>query len=138
MSIDIPWQFLGTVGAVSGVLLAVTVLATPWLVAQLPPDYFQRRHPHPSKVRRNAAQQLRRTLWLIVRNALGVTLMLLGVIMFVTPGPGLVCLVLGLSLTEFPGKHRLLMWLVGQPRVLAALNWLRRRAHRAPFEPPVI
>jgi len=54
----------------------------------------------------------------------------------VTPGQGLLTLLVGLLLMNFPGKYQLERWLVGRPGVLGALNWLRRRGGHEPFEPP--
>ena len=42
--------------------------------------------------------------------------MALGLIMLVTPGPGLIGLLLGLSLCEFPGKHALMRAFAAPPR----------------------
>jgi len=66
----------------------------------------------------------------------GALLVLLGMVMLVTPGQGLLTLLVGLLLMNFPGKYRLERWLVGRRGVLTALNWLRRRGGHAPFEPP--
>jgi len=63
-------------------------------------------------------------------------LVLLGVIMLVTPGQGLLTLLIGLLLLNFPGKYRLERWLVLRPGVLRGLNWLRRRHGEPPFEAP--
>lgn len=121
---------LGAVGALSMLLLVATVLLTPWLVARLPSDYFSApRAPL-------ASRGLRRVALLAVRNAAGILFMALGLIMMVTPGPGLVALLLGLSLCEFPGKHALLVRLAARPDVFRSLNWLRRRGDSPPFHPP--
>jgi len=45
-------------------------------------------------------------------------------------------LVIALSLADFPGRHRLVQRLVARPQVFDALNWLRRRRARPPFEHP--
>ena len=52
-----------------------------------------------------------------------------------TPGQGLLTLLVGLLLMNFPGKYRLERWLVGRRGVLTALNWLRRRGGHPPFQP---
>ena len=112
-------------------LLAVTVVATPWLLARLPADYFAlQARPGPQ---RSVAV---RVALMLARNFLGIVFIVLGVVMFVTPGPGLVALLIGLSLCEFPGKRRLVRWLASRPSVYATLNWLRRRAGTEPFEYP--
>ena len=51
-------------------------------------------------------------------------------------GQGLLTLLVGLLLMNFPGKYQLERWLVGRPGVLAALDWLRQRKGEPPFDPP--
>lgn len=125
-----PPDMLALLGTLSVALFAVTVFATPWLLARLPADYFRR---PPRMPRRMGAREI---TWLAVRNLFGVAFLALGVIMMVTPGPGLVAIAIGLSLAEFPGKRHLLQRFVGHPRVFSGLNWIRRRRNRPPFEHP--
>jgi hypothetical protein len=52
----------------------------------------------------------------------------------VLPGQGLLTLLLGFLLLDFPGKYALEKRLIARPRVHAAVDWLRRRARREPLE----
>ena len=56
--------------------------------------------------------------------------------MLVTPGQGVLTILAGLLLMNFPGKYRLERWLVMRPGVMRALNWLRARRGQTPFEIP--
>jgi len=123
-------QAIAALTALSVLLLAATVIATPWVIAQLPTDYFKRKH-----IETGSLGPLRVAL-LILRNGFGVLFILIGIVMMVTPGPGLVAMILGLSICEFPGKHDLLMRLAGQPNVFASLNWLRHKANKPAFIHP--
>lgn len=113
-------------GAVVGsaLLLIVGLLALPWIVGRLPADHFVsppgRSHP-----------ALR-----IVRNAFGVLVLASGVAMLVLPGQGLLTLLAGLMLVDFPGKRRLLVALLRRPEIGRAVDALRRRAGRPPLELP--
>jgi hypothetical protein len=118
-------SLLGMVGAVVGV---------PWVVARLPSDYF-------NQPRRAVWREWGGEPWFAlvlggIKNLVGALLVLLGLVMLVTPGQGLLTLLVGLLLMNFPGKYRLERWLVGRRGVLTALNWLRRRGGHPPFEPP--
>lgn len=113
-------------GVLSLVLLTITLLATPWLLAKLPEDYFARPPKHIS-------YSLGRMAFSTLKTMIGITIICIGFIMMLTPGPGLVCLVLGLALCEFPGKHHLLIKLVSHPQVFSALNWIRKKAGKPPF-----
>ena len=70
----------------------------------------------------------------IGKNVLGAVLMIAGVAMLVLPGQGLLTMVLGFLLIDFPGKYRLERWLVARPMVHRPLNWIRRRAGREPLK----
>jgi hypothetical protein len=52
------------------------------------------------------------------------------------PGPGFLALLLGLSLTDLPGKRRLIRAVVRRPGVSRRLNGLRRRLGRPSFVLP--
>jgi hypothetical protein len=119
-----------TVG--SGAMFIVTLLAIPWIVARIPADYFRRDRPrgewwwdrHPA---------LRLTVR-IAKNILGAILVLAGLAMLVLPGQGILSILLGVSLLNFPGKRGLERWLVRRPGVLRAINWMRRRKGKPPLE----
>ena len=72
---------------------------------------------------------------LLLKNLLGILLVALGGIMAlpVIPGPGILILMLGVMLLDFPGKRRLEQWLVHRATVLRAMNRLRQRYGKAPL-----
>lgn len=114
--------------------LVATAIGVPWVVSRLPHDYFNQ--PRRS-VWRKRADAPRSVLVLgALKNLVGALLVLLGVIMLFTPGQGLLTLLVGMLLMNFPGKYRLERWLVRRRGVLAALNWLRRRGGHPPLDPP--
>ncbi len=114
---------------VSLALLACTVLLAPRLIAALPEDHFVAPETPPTP----GVGGLLRRLGL---NVLGAVFALLGLVMLFTPGPGIVFLLIGLSLTRFPGRRRLMVNLVSAPNVLDALNWIRKRHDRPPLLAP--
>jgi hypothetical protein len=96
-----------------------SVLLVPRFLARLPHDYLRR------PAERHASLVLR-----VLRNLFGILLVLLGVAMLVLPGQGLLTLLVGLMLVDFPGKHELIVKLLSRPKVLEVVNKLRAR-HRA-------
>lgn len=112
-------------------LTGISLIVVPLLIAALPADYFvgdeapemrwQRAHP-----------VVRRSLR-VLRNLLGGLLVLAGIAMLVLPGQGLLTIVVGLGLVEFPGKRRAEIWFVQRRGVLRALNWIRARARKPPL-----
>lgn len=74
-----------------------------------------------------------RLIGLGLKNAVGVLLFLAGVAMIVLPGQGLLTMLIGISLLDFPGKRHLERRLVGQPAVLRTINKLREKFGRPPL-----
>jgi hypothetical protein len=79
-----------------------------------------------------------RYVLLALKNVLGVVLLIAGLIMLIAPGQGLLTIMIGLTLIDFPGKYRLESWFVTRPAVWKSVNWLRRRAGRAEIQRPPI
>jgi len=69
----------------------------------------------------------------ILRNVLGTLLVLLGVAMLLLPGQGLLTLLVGVLLVDFPGKHAFVVRVLSRPKVLAIVNKLRARHGAAPL-----
>lgn len=114
--------------------LAATIIAVPWVVTRLPQDYFAREERVVWRATSNAS-----VLVLVIsalKNLLGLVLIVLGLIMLVTPGQGILTLLIGLLLMNFPGKYHVERWLVSQPGVLRGLNWLREKRGHPPFDAP--
>jgi len=72
----------------------------------------------------------------VVKNVVGWLLVGAGVAMLVLPGQGILTLLVGLTLVNFPGKRDLELWLVRRVPVRRALDWIRRRAGRPPLQLP--
>lgn len=125
----------GWVFAISAVMFVASLVALPWIVIEIPADYLSRREPHPSRFQGQHPAVV--VTVHILKNALGMILLIAGLVMLVTPGQGLLALVVGLSLVDFPGKRRVERRVIGQPKVLRAINALRRKAHRPPLEAPL-
>jgi hypothetical protein len=61
---------------------------------------------------------------------------LAGIAMLLTPGQGILSIIVGLGMMDFPGKRAILLRVARQKRVLRAVNRLRRRFGRKPLAPP--
>jgi hypothetical protein len=72
----------------------------------------------------------------IGKNIAGVLLVALGVVLSLpgVPGQGLLTILLGIMLLDFPGKERLEQKLLSRPSVLNAINRLRARFEKPPLE----
>ncbi|HYG08570.1 MAG TPA: hypothetical protein VD835_01220, partial [Pyrinomonadaceae bacterium] len=63
-------------------------------------------------------------------------LVLFGVLMSLpgVPGQGVLTILMGVMLLDFPGKRRLELKLVSRPNVLRAINRIRQRFDRPPLQ----
>ncbi len=116
--------------------LAGAALVLPWLVSRLPVDYFT--NPHRRSWREITPYLGLNLILLLLKNCLGLALILLGFVMLFTPGQGLLSLLAGLVLCNFPGKFYLERRLVSSPGVLKAINWMRQRRGQAAMRAPTI
>jgi hypothetical protein len=108
----------------------VSLIAIPFLLVRLPPHYFDERHPRTWMA---AHHPVLRVIGLVLKNFVGVVFLLAGVLMLFLPGQGVLTMLIGLSLTDFPGKRTLERKLIGQPAVLRTINKLRHRFNRPPL-----
>ena len=102
-----------------------SIVLVPRFLATLPPDYL----------RADRQIQASSVLARVLRNVLGVLLVLLGLAMLVLPGQGLLTLLVGLLLVDFPGKHQLVRSILSRPKVLSLVNKLRAHRNAAPLAP---
>ncbi|MGV6806616.1 MAG: PGPGW domain-containing protein [bacterium] len=127
-------RFALWLGFASIAVFIVSLLSMPWLVSQIPEDYFARddRRPTPWKTLHPA---FRLTI-LILKNLFGLTLLLGGILMLILPGQGLLTIMMGLLLMDYPGKFRLERWLVSRPTIEKLINWMRDKRGRKPLQIP--
>jgi hypothetical protein len=116
------------------VAVVATVVGLPWVVTRLPRDYFVR--PERVAWRASTGEPAFALVVQVLKNLLGLLLVVFGIVLLVTPGQGLLTLFIGLMLMNFPGKYRLERWLVSRPGVLKGLNWLRVKRGSPPFDEP--
>jgi hypothetical protein len=121
-----------SLGLISLFSFVASLLLIPFLVVRIPYDYFaeSKRQPAPWAEQ----HMVIRCVVLLVKNLFGVVFILLGLAMLVLPGQGLLTLLIGVLLVNFPGKYRFERWLIQKPSVNKAVAWLRQRAGRRPLE----
>ncbi|PAW60602.1 MAG: hypothetical protein B9S36_07790 [Verrucomicrobiia bacterium Tous-C2TDCM] len=124
-------DWLAWVGGVSLATVLISAIAVPVLIRQMPPDYFMEDSAGSEWLRRQ--HRVLRVTFLFFKNLFGALLVVGGLIMFVTPGQGILTLGAGILLLNFPGKRRFEIWLVTREPVKRAIDWIRRRAGRPPL-----
>jgi hypothetical protein len=111
----------------------ISLAIVSFILVKLPPTYFQESHSRDFWVDRHPSI---RWAGLIGKNALGIVLVLLGILMSIpgVPGQGILTILLGIMLVDFPGKRQLEYKLVSRPKVRETINRLRLRFG----EPPLV
>ncbi len=112
---------------------AVTVGVAALIVVRLPPTYFSEDEAH------HAARVLPwRSPRALAQNVFGLALVVVGLLMSIPgiPGQGLLTVLIGLMLLDFPGRRRLEKALARRPSILAAMNRIRARSGHPPLLPP--
>ncbi len=117
---------------ISLVTFVASLLALPWLVSLIPTDYFNHQHRHPGPFKKH--HPVIRVLLLVGKNLLGLVLLCGGILMIFLPGQGLLTIIMGMLLMDYPGKYNLERRIVGHPTVLKSLNWLRNKRDQPPIE----
>jgi hypothetical protein len=125
------WQVLW--GAVLFVVtFAVSSAVVSFVLVKLPANYFHSSHEREFLVHRHP---ILRAVGIVAKNVLGFVLVVLGLLMAVpgVPGPGVLSMLLGIMLLDFPGKRSLETRIVSRPRVHGAVNALRARFGKPPL-----
>lgn len=135
-------QFVGTNGRMlwiggisSGVMFLGTLIVVPLLLTWMPADYFLH-EPEDRDQSWAGRHPAIRITFRVLKNLLGIVFVLCGFAMLVLPGQGILTILLGVVLLDFPGKRRLEIALLRTKSVHRAVDWLRRKGNRDPLELP--
>lgn len=127
-------QLIEQIGNLSLVVLVVTIIALPLVVKQLPVDYFVSEKREPARGTRKHPM-----VWAVLsllKNLVGLVMILAGIIMLVLPGQGTVTILIGLAISNFPGKYKLERRIACQPAIGATINKIRQLTGSPPLEFP--
>ncbi len=113
------------------VAVVASVIAVPWVIVCLPADYFRR--DQPPQARFSGLSLPIRVLLLVVKNAAGIALVGVGIVFLVLPGQGLIVILIGVLLLDFPRKRELERWLISRAPILRIANWLRATWRKEPL-----
>jgi hypothetical protein len=117
----------------SVVTFVLSIIATVVVLIKLPDTYFKAEHGREFWVE---AHPVLRWGGLVLKNLLGAALVLFGILMSLpgVPGQGVLTILMGVMLLDFPGKRQLELKLVSRPKVLRAINRIRARFDRPPLQ----
>ncbi len=114
-------RLLSTVAIISFFICVVGILSIPYVLSAIPENYFDKKEE-------NSHEQW--TVWFVIRkmfkNILAILLVLAGIAMLFLPGQGLLTLLVGLMLLDYPNKKALERKIISHPKVLRIINQARR------------
>ena len=116
-------------GSISLFVFLFSLLSLKWLVSLIPEDYFINKKD--SKIKTSNI-----FIWYIVlmfKNLIGYSLILGGIMMLVLPGQGLFTIIIGLMMSNYPGKYAIEKKFIAIPTILKSINWLRRKSNKPPI-----
>jgi hypothetical protein len=116
--------------ALSIIFFVGSLIAIPFILIRLPTDFFDIRIPRPWMKDHHPVLRL---LGHLVKNIVGVIFLFAGFLMLFLPGQGILTMLIGISMLDFPGKRKLEAKLIGQPAVLNAINSMRDKFSKPPL-----
>ena len=114
---------------ISIITFIATLLLVPAIIIRLPADYFSSTKRQQFDNRHPAIK----TLTMIIKNVLGAILLLAGFIMLFTPGQGLITILAGMLIMNYPGKFKLERWIIIRFNLLKPINWYRKKHQIEPL-----
>lgn len=129
---DVTWGYvLGGVGMfLLSLAISLVVIAT--MLVVLPSTYFLDGHDRGLWIDHHPVV---RWSGIVAKNILGVIIVLIGAALSLplVPGQGLLTILIGLVLLDFPGKRKLERRILRIPKVLKRVNRLRQRFGKPPL-----
>ena len=112
------------ISGLSTIFFLLSLMGLSWLISIIPHNYFV------DKKRVSFIKMKNPLMWLsivIIKNSIGLILILCGILMLILPGQGVLTIITGLIFLDYPGKFRFERSLVRNKLILNSMNWIRRK-----------
>jgi len=121
---------LVTLTVISLVFFFGSLVAIPYILVWIPANYFDIRVPRHWMENHHP---LLRMIGHIVKNAIGAIFLFAGFLMLFLPGQGILTMLIGVSMLDFPGKRKIEAKIIGQRTVLGVVNGMREKFGKPPL-----
>ncbi len=132
--IDYIHEYAAWIAIISLLSLIIGYISMRMFVVRIPVDYFSHHKRH------TISDETRHPVVILMlaglKNLLGIFLILAGIIMLFTPGQGLLSILFGLMVMNYPGKYRLECWIINRPLIINTINRMRKKKGYPPLQPP--
>ena len=109
------------------IMFIVSIASMPLILARIPVDYFTLLGHQRLRQEHQQRHPVLRLLLACIKNTLGALLLTAGIIMLFTPGQGLLSILFGLMIMNYPGKYRLECAIIRKPLVFNTINTMRKK-----------
>ncbi len=107
----------------------LSLLLIPLIISKLSVHCFVQITPRTREFRFSAWK----LMLCVLRNVVGILLLLAGIAMLFLPGQGILTILISLLLLSFPGKQKLFNYLIHKPAIQRSLDWVRKKSGTHPF-----
>jgi hypothetical protein len=121
---------LVTLTVISLVFFVGSLVAIPYILVWIPANYFDIRVPRHWMENHHPILRL---IGHIVKNTIGAIFLFAGFLMLFLPGQGILTMVIGVSMLDFPGKRKIEAKMIGQRTVLGVVNGMREKFGKPPL-----
>jgi len=121
---------LVTLTVISLVFFVGSLVAIPYILVWIPANYFDIRVPRHWMENHHP---ILRMIGHIVKNAIGAIFLFAGFLMLFLPGQGILTMLIGVSMLDFPGKRKIEAKMIGQRTVLGVVNGMREKFGKPPL-----
>ncbi|MDH4083094.1 MAG: hypothetical protein OEV99_01735 [Nitrospira sp.] len=123
-------ETLVTLTVLSVVFFVGSLIAIPFILVRLPTDFFDTRVPRRWMENHHPVLRL---LGHVVKNVVGAIFLFAGFLMLFLPGQGILTMLIGVTMLDFPGKRKLEARMIGQPAILNTINNMRQKFGKPPL-----
>ena len=127
---DLTWERILFGSGLFILTLVINILAIFIVIIKIPADYFS---PHYSQHFLPGRPWFIRWSAVILKNLLGITLLIVGIVMLIGPGQGILTILLALIMLDIPGKRPLEARIIKRPAVRNAIDKIRSRYNKPPL-----
>ena len=113
------------------VFYLASIALVPWMIIRLPSDYFSKEERENCLYK--GSSPLVKSVLTLMKNIVGGILVLAGIAMLFLPGQGILTIVAGFLLMDFPYKYKIEKWIMSKPIVKKMFNKIRQKAKKEPF-----
>ena len=122
------------IGGLSILILIFSIIGMGWFISKIPEDYFIHEKRQADNWDKYSSET--RVVIIIVKNAIGIVMLISGLLLLILPGQGILTMIIGLLLIDYPGKFKLEQKIISIPSVFRGLNWFRAKSKKSYLQHP--